>query len=93
MALAQLCHRDALISGPVAWLAAVRMLHVSKYSVDTRVWIAVIPCGGNGMLVGNECCRCRDIIQASLALNIEPMQGVVRDAWSRIWHREIDYWH
>jgi len=41
------------------------MLHVGKYSVDMRVWIAVIPCGGDGVLVGNECCRCRDIIQAS----------------------------
>ena len=36
--------------------AAVRMLHVSKYSVDTRVWITVMPCGGDGVLVGNECC-------------------------------------
>ena len=59
--------RDALISGPVAWPAAVRMLHVGKYSVDTHVWIVVIPCGGDGVLVGNECCRCRDInpLQAS----------------------------
>ena len=36
--------------------AAVRMLHVGKYWVDTRVWITVIPCGGDGLLVGNECC-------------------------------------
>jgi len=59
MARAQLSHRDALISGPVTRPAAVRMLHAGKYSVDTRVWIAVIPCGGDGVLVGNECCRCR----------------------------------
>jgi len=43
MARAQLSHRDTLISGPVARPAAVRMHHVGKYSVDMRVWIAVIP--------------------------------------------------
>jgi len=54
MARVQLCHRDTLISGPAAWPAAVRMLHVGKYSVDTRVWIAVISCGDDdGMLLGN----------------------------------------
>jgi len=62
MARAQLCHHDALISGPVTRPATVRMLHVGKYSVDTRVWIAVISCGGDGVLVGNECRRCRDVI-------------------------------
>ena len=60
MARMQPSHRDALVSGPITRPAAVRMLHVSKYSVDTRVWIAVIPCGGDGVLVGNECYRCRD---------------------------------
>jgi len=48
----------------------VRMLYVGTYSVDTRVWIAVIPCGGDGVLVGNECYRCRDIIQASRWLRL-----------------------
>ena len=52
MARAQLSHRDALISGPVAWPAAVRMLHVGKYSVVMRVWIAVITCGSDGWHVG-----------------------------------------
>jgi len=51
MAHAELSHRDTLISGPVALPAVVRMLHVGKYSVDTHVWIAVIPCGGDGVLV------------------------------------------
>jgi len=54
MARVQLSHRDALISSPVAWPAAVRMLHVGKCSVDTRVWIAVIPCGGDGVLMPME---------------------------------------
>jgi len=61
MARVQLCHRDALISGPVTQTATVRMLHVGKYSVDMRVWIAVIHCGGNGVLVGNKCCRCHNV--------------------------------
>jgi len=65
MARTQLSHRDTLISGPVMLPAVVRMLHVGKYVVDTRVWIAVVPCGGDGMLGGNECCRCRDIIPGS----------------------------
>ena len=56
MACTPLCHRDALIAGPITWPAAVRMLHVGKYSVNTRVWIAVVPCGGDGVLVGNLAC-------------------------------------
>jgi len=68
MARAQMCHRDALISGLVMRPAMVRMLHVGKYSVNTCVRIAVVPYGGNGVLVGNECCRCRNEIQASCRL-------------------------
>jgi len=53
MARTQLSHRDALISGPVVRPAAVRMLYAGNYSVEMRVWITVIPCGGDGVLVGN----------------------------------------
>ena len=43
-AVAQLGHRDALVSGPVMRPAMMRMLHVGKYLVDTHVWIAAIQC-------------------------------------------------
>jgi len=51
MARTQFSHRDTLISGPVTRPAAVRMLHVDKYSVDTRVWIILL-----NLVAAMACC-------------------------------------
>jgi len=64
---AELCHRDARISGPITRPATVRIFHVYGQFGHVCV-VAAIPCVSDNMLVGNECCTCRNVIQASCRL-------------------------